>query len=291
MPKILSKSFLNSIPTVKDTVSTEVFDNINQNIRISLPAIVLDVSKYPSTQCLDVQPLIGTTYADGDTSNSPKIKNVFVKMAAAGTFKETYPIKEGDLVTLHWTHKDLNEYLNSGSKDTYTLPDHDDKWSMNDTYAMVGFGTRNDNQSPDPDNYRFSTEEGSYQAVITPEGDITEDSNNKQENNKTSVQVSSDSSTVTTGTLEENSDLHNITTQMFNVTAPQTNINGLVNITGVTSAPVFRGIIQGIGGGNAVSDKEFSATKLHAQDGASGTVTSQDGKTLVFVDGICVAIA
>lgn len=287
----LSKAFLNSIPTVKDTVSAEVFNNINQNIRISLPAIVLNVEGFATTQCIDVQPLIGTTYSDGDTSNAPRIKKVFVKFPNAGTFKETYPVKVDDLVTLHWTHKDLTAYLNLGSKTEATLPDHDDKWSMNDVYATVGFGTRGDNQSPDPDNYRFSTEDGSYTLVITPTSNVTETSKSRTENNETSVQNSSTSSTVSTGTREENSDTHNINTQAFNVTAPQTNIDGLVDITGITSAPVFQGVLQGIGGGNATSDKEFSATKLHAGNGASGTVVTQGGITLVFEDGICISIS
>lgn len=290
MAKNLSKSFFTSLPTVKDTVSKETISVINQNIRVTLPAIVVNVEDYPSSQCIDVQPLIGSTYTDGDYYKSPKIKKVFVKMNNAGTFKETYPIKVDDIVTLHWTHKDLNSYLNLSDKKEFSFPDEDDRWELNDVYATVGFGTRSDNQSPDPDNYVFKTENGDYSLVITPSGNVTEDSVNKIVNNETSVE-NNNSSTVNTSTREENSTEHNINTDTFTVKAPQSTVDGLLDITGVTSAPIFQGVIQGVGGGNANSDKEFSATKLHAGDGATGTVVTQSGVTLVFVDGICVSIS
>lgn len=38
-------------------------------------------------------------------------------------------------------------------------------------------------------------------------------------------------------------------------------------------------------------DGELTAAKLHAQDGASGSFTSQDGKTITVVDGIITRIA
>lgn len=290
MSKNLSKSFFTSLPTVKDTVSKEVFSIINQNVRVTLPAIVVNVGDYSTLQCIDVQPLIGATYTDGDTYKSPKIKKVFVKLANAGTFKQTYPIKVGDIMTLHWSHRDMNTYLNSSSKTEFVYPDEDDKWGNNDVYATVGFGTRSDNQSPDPDNYVFKTENGDYSLVITPSGDVTEDSKNKVSNNETSVE-NNNSSTVNTSTREENSTAHNINTDTFTVTAPQSTVDGLLNITGVTSAPIFQGVIQGVGGGNAISNKEFSATKLHAGDGATGTVVTQNGITLQFVDGICISIS
>lgn len=290
MSKNLSKAFFTSIPTVKDTVSKEVFSIINQNIRTTLPAIVVNVEDYPTLQCIDVQPLIGSTYTDGDTYKSPKIKKVFVKMPNSGTFKETYPIKVDDVVTLHWTNKDLNEYLNQSSKNEFAFPDEDDRWELNGVYVTVGFGTRSDNQSPDPDNYVFKTENGGYSLVITPSGNVTEDSVNKVVNNETSVE-NNNTSTVNTSTREENSTEHNINTDAFTVTAPQSTVDGLLNITGVTSAPIFQGVIQGVGGGNATSDKEFSATKLHAGDGATGTVVTQNGITLQFVDGICISIS
>lgn len=283
MSKVLSKSFLNSIPTVKDTVNKEVFDLIGQNIRLTLPAVVTDVGEYGDTQCVDVQPLIGATFEDNETYKSPKIKKVFVKLANAGKFKQTYPIKVGDIMTLHWSHRDMNTYLNSSSKSEFVYPDEDDKWGNNDVYATIGFGVRGDNQSPDPDNYIFSTEDNKYRLTITPTGNTTEDSVDKIENNT--------NSTVNTETRTENSTTHNINAgTSLNITTPVTNIDGMVNITGVTTAPIYQGVLQGPNGGNAVSDKEFSAVKLHAGDGASGTALSDDGKTLVFVDGICVSI-
>lgn len=57
------------------------------------------------------------------------------------------------------------------------------------------------------------------------------------------------------------------------------------------AAPILQGTLQGPGGGNAVSNKEFTAVKLHAQDGFSGSFATGDSRTVTVVDGIITGVA
>lgn len=51
------------------------------------------------------------------------------------------------------------------------------------------------------------------------------------------------------------------------------------------SAPILEGILRGVGGGDAVSDKSMTASELHAQNGYTGTIEGVNGSFQV-VDGI-----
>lgn len=57
------------------------------------------------------------------------------------------------------------------------------------------------------------------------------------------------------------------------------------------AAPILQGVLQGVGGGNASSDAEFTATKLHAGNGWSGTFATGDSRTVTVVDGIITGVA
>lgn len=68
-------------------------------------------------------------------------------------------------------------------------------------------------------------------------------------------------------------------------------VTGEVRATVKVAAPILQGVLQGVGGGAAKSDQPLSAKELHAENGASGAVTTQSGQTLTFQDGILVGLS
>ena len=272
-----TNSFARSLPSLSQRIEQEQATYLNDKVRLSIPAIVLGVDDYPAHQCVDVQPLIGVTNEDGSQSDAPKLKKIFVKLPDAGTFRQTYPVKVGNLVTLHWCHKSLNEFLDGGGIRVY--PDEEDRWDMRDCYATVGFGSRKVNQSPDPDNYTFSTDNGSYQLVITPSAIVTEKAESITRNcNKHSTNASN---------IEENSQSHTIDTQSLQVTSTANNITGPLDVTETITAPILQAILQGPNGGPATSDTTFTATELHAGNGYNGQIIATNG-TFTVRDGIII---
>lgn len=260
-----SSLVINRLPSFGERTTEEVNRIFHYTNKVSLPAIITSIDDYESNQCLNVKPLIGMTDRNGEEVQPPELKKIFVKVTHGGDFIESFPVKVNGLVTLHWTHRSLNDYISgSGRELSYPIPE--DAYDMKDCYITLGFGTKSNNQSPSKDNYKFRTESNTYSLVITPNGDLTEDSN--------SVALTNKSTTVTTESVE--------------ITSPSNKINGPLDITETTTAPIFQGVLQGPNGGNAVSDKEFTATKLHAQNGKSGSCLTADGKTLVFQDGILI---
>lgn len=204
----LSSLFVNGMPTVSEVIEQEVERLMNERLRITMPATVISVARYESNQVIDVLPSIGVTEDDGETRDAAKIKNVFVRFPDSGGFVETYPIAEGDEVVLFWSHKSLNAYMTGRGDDTY--PDATDRWSMNDVYAEVGFGTKTVNQNPSKSNYRFITSSGSYSLVITPSGSVTESCSNK---------------TITASSITENANK---------------TVNGDIRVNGTTSGEVLK---------------------------------------------------
>ncbi|QMP81684.1 hypothetical protein [Vibrio phage XM1] len=66
---------------------------------------------------------------------------------------------------------------------------------------------------------------------------------------------------------------------------------GSIEATVKVFAPIVQGVLQGVGGGNATSDVEFTATALHAQNGWSGTFATGDSRTVTVVDGIITEVS
>jgi len=271
-----TNKFFNTLPSIRQRMAEEVGEIIDTTIRVSVPAEVTDVSEYTTKQHVDVQVLIGFTKPDGTTVSAPQIKKVFVKLPVGGGFRETYPIKKGNLVTLHWTHRSLNEFLDNGA--TEVFPDQEDRWELRDCYATVGFGTRNNNSSPDANNYTFKGD--NYSKVITPSGDVTISAKDVNNSANTFNYTASTSYTITSPETSVNA------SSTHTVTSPQSLFNGDVGINGLLQITSM----TGYGGASTVSsDVNLQATELHADNGYNGTIGAN--QAFQVVDGIIVGLA
>jgi hypothetical protein len=126
-------------------------DFTREDLYIALPAEVVGVDDYETMQCVAVRGLINDVYEDEAIVQAVKISKVFVKLPAGGEFSQSYPIAVGDLVTLHWAHRNLNTFLdNSGQAVEEPINMVAD---IRDCWVTHGFGTRSTNQSPSKTDY------------------------------------------------------------------------------------------------------------------------------------------
>ena len=211
---------------VKEVIKDEIDIFTKEDLMIAVPARVIGIQDYTSLQCVDVQPVINPSWIDGRTVAAPAIRKVFVKLPSGGAFNITYPIAAGDLVTLHYSHKDLSAWLDSGGEGNITqnvdrLPEERDCW------VTHGFGTRSNNSRPNKDNIEITSVKGSNFTilVLNPDGEISISSS-------TSINVNSPDVTVTASsgaTIKANTTIEG----NLNVTGDigATNVDATVEVT------------------------------------------------------------
>lgn len=266
-------SFMNTIPTVTEVVTQEIKTQVDSKVRVSIPAVVVGVSDYSTLQVLDVRPLVGIVYNDGEELSPPTLKKIFVKLPRSGGFNESYPVKKDELVTLHYTHRSIYGFL-SGDGSEFKASE-DDKWGLKDCYITLGFGTFGNNISPDPENYRFQTTGGEYKKTITPSGDVTEGCVNLTETASVVDKTFKDT-TLTTTTYTQTSTVgaytysectvispssYTITSGAINLTAPS------VTVSGTVTAQILSGLVEATGGW-------------------SGTFATGDSRTVTVAKGV-----
>jgi hypothetical protein len=209
-----SSTFDNSIETPKEQIDNRFKTFLEDELLVAIPAKVLNVDNYETQQVVDVQPVFNDVLIDERVLSAPVIKSVFVKIPSGGGFSIKLPIAIGDLVTLHYSQKDLSDWLDSNgssniSQSTSRIAQKRDCW------VTHGFGTRKENQSPSATDY--VTEGPNTTITITPDGKVTLD-------------TQSDITVNTPGVA-------NVTaTGGCNITA-DTNITGDLGVTGTVTAP------------------------------------------------------
>jgi len=144
------KTFENGIKSLQETIDDRIQEFLEEDLLIAIPAVVVGVGDYTTLQCVDVQPVFTKKLKDGREIKAPVIQKVFVKNIKAGYFSITFPIAVGDLVTLHYSHVEISRWLDTDGgtlvQDTFSTPSERDCW------VEHGFGTRENNQSPNQRN-------------------------------------------------------------------------------------------------------------------------------------------
>lgn len=136
-----------------------------------IPAEIVGVSEYEELQCVDVKFLIDDMYIERDNMvlESMTLKRKFVALQRSGGFSIKQPVAVGDLVRLHWSHRDLGGFLDGdGSSITLNV---NELGKRDDFWVELGFGTRKNNVSPSVDN--LIIEGPNTTITITPSGDVT----------------------------------------------------------------------------------------------------------------------
>lgn len=162
------KNFLVDLGGKTSTEMTQesLTEFLKENLLVGVPARVTNVSKYESDQVVDVKAIINDIYEDGDIVKSPNLRSIFVKIPSGGGFAFKLPIAVGDLVTLHYSHKDFSEWLDGKGEDLDSPVGH--IADLRDCWVTHGFGTRSSNQSPSQTDLIISGANTTF--TITPEG-------------------------------------------------------------------------------------------------------------------------
>ena len=250
LPDMQTMSYLMEVLTQEYTA---------KNIRMNLPAVITNNSKYEDEQVVDVKLLIGTKYRDGDRLDGVNIKNVYVRLPSGNGFDITIPCAVGDKVNISWCFRDLSTWLDGDGAMSYN--EEKQNFKLRDCFAELGFGTRRFNQKPSKDNLQIRGRNSLI--VITPDGNITTDCK--------SVTVNCESSTVNceSSTVNASSSIDfNTPTANF---SKNVNIKGELIVTKGVFSPTYSGM-DGTGGTmnvaevNATSDVKINGKSIKGHD-------------------------
>lgn len=159
--------------TTSNIVKEALYKFSTENLMLAIPCEVTDTSKYEDNQVVSVQPLISDIYEDGVVVTPRVIKDVFVKLQSGGGFSIKLPIDVGDLVTLHYTHRDLGDYISGDGSGIQTPISLEGR----NFFCTYGFGTKSNNQSPSRTDLVIEGE--NTVITIKPSGEITTETNGK----------------------------------------------------------------------------------------------------------------
>ena len=159
--------------STRELIQKSLTDFTREDLYIALPAVVVSIDDYESLQCVDVRGLINDVYEDEAIIEAVLIKKVFVKLPSGGDVSICLPIKVGDLVTLHWAHRNLSTFLDNAGQSVDEPIDM--VADIRDCWVEHGFGTRSNNQRPSKSNYIFRHKNTTL--TVTPEGKYTLETN------------------------------------------------------------------------------------------------------------------
>jgi hypothetical protein len=137
--------------TFNGTVVRIVRKELDNIVQTSYPAVVVDVSKFQSTQTIVVQPLIQVEYEDGQQTRLPIIYDVPVAFPGGDDSVMSFPLKVGNIIALQFVKSSLEEFIHASDPAFYTPTDRR-TFSLNDCYAIPRLFTKVDNLNPHPDN-------------------------------------------------------------------------------------------------------------------------------------------
>ena len=242
--------------TLTETIDSRIKAFIRNNVYTSIPARITDVSKYPTQQTIDAQPIINRTYEDGLVLSLSVIQDIPVKLPAGGGAIISIPLKVGDIVDLSFSMRSLDEFLESDGT-PFLTPKDKRTHNLSDATATPCIYTKSSNLKPSADNLEIRF--GGAEIVITPAGQISVSAKSGQ-----SVNITGNELNVTTdGDVTVNAGNVSVTAGNVDIDASQVNLGSggqpiarqgdavQVIITSGSSAGTATGTI--IAGGNNTS--------------------------------------
>ncbi len=234
---------------------------LKQNSYKTIPAKVISTKDYEELQCLSVEFSIRDIFNRKDASilESVRLEKVFVRLPKFGGWKFKYPVSEGDLVILYWSHRDLSTFLDGdGSSIAQPITEIGE---LNDCFIELGFGTRKNHNNPSLKNLILAQDATTL--TITPKGDVTmvTEGNISTTASGTHFLKSSHLTIDNSVTINENlTVLGNSDTEGNTTTQGTTESAGIVTAT----SGVYASTYAGLGGG---------AASFAVDMGINGTVT------------------
>lgn len=134
----------------------------------TLPAEVLDVSEFESTQTITVRPSINRLDSDGAISVCPIIYNVPVVLPSAGGGILSFPVQVGDTVMVQFSMRNIESWL-EGTGEAVSAPTrrlHDET----DGIAVVGLTPKSKNLQPSPEDVELKFK--GNKIILRKNGDV-----------------------------------------------------------------------------------------------------------------------
>lgn len=234
----------------------DLYDSINSALLFALSnlhtTVVCKVMAV-NDKTIDCKPVVNRV-VNGESRELPTFTKVPPVFMSGGASYETWPISVGDYCLLFVTERCYDAwYFGSDFASPIEMRMHD----YSDGFALVG----------------IQNDQGAHSIpdVITRMGDM-----------------------FASGNWEHEGDLNRTGNETVTGNREQTGTHktiGSIESTDRVFAPILQGVLQGIGGGSAISDTDFTATELHAQNGWSGSFATGDSRTVTVVDGIITGVA
>lgn len=159
-----------------------------ENLYTSLPARIVSVKNYSRTQTIDVTPSIARLKTSGQSVSNDDIiiYEVPVVSPAGGGALMSFPLKEGDLVWLNFSMRNLEDWQNSdGNADV--IPSDSRHYNMSDAIAFPCIYTSTTNLNPSANNVELKFKDNHI--VLTPDMVITITNGNSTINMDSSGEV------------------------------------------------------------------------------------------------------
>jgi len=142
-----------------------------EDVHTGLPGRVTEY--FPATQRAHIKPLVKRRIIHQDGSELleelPVIPDVPIAFARTQKFFFTLPIKQGDLVTLHFMERSIDNYLSGTGEDTD--PDEFRRHDLSDAVAIPGFYPfKKSIKDISSDNTVIGYDNGGIQLHLTPNG-------------------------------------------------------------------------------------------------------------------------
>lgn len=235
--------------SAKELIQQSLADFTREDLYVGIPAIVTNTDKYESEQVVDVRPVINDVYEDDEITKAVTLGSIFVKIPSGGGFSIKLPIAVGDLVTLHYAHRDISTYLDGDGSDI------DSPLGMvadiRDCWVEHGFGTRKSHQKPSKTD--LIIEGANTTITVKPSGEVTVE---------------------TEGTSYLKSSKHTIDTDV-EITGVLTVVGDVINKANVTTTGVTTSATVAATTSLTIDSKEMKGHK-HSQANDSAGNTEQD---------------
>lgn len=230
------------IKSFRGTVKKLIRNYVRGNVETTLPAVVVDISTYQSTQQIAaLRPLTNLVFEDNQAVEMPLIYNVPVELTGTQESLISVPIKVGDTVMLKFSKRSLDELKEQATATTYNPRDR--RWF--DTSDAVAFPTvinKPANLAPHPDHVEIKHKDilVSYQddgTIVETNGVVTRtfniDGTIDIVNENSSLNITPEG--VYTYTSSPVSVTVSPTGNLANITASTITLNGNVVVTGTSN--------------------------------------------------------
>lgn len=286
--------------TLADVMSKAIKRSIS-NIHTVLPGMI---EKYDhKTQKAQVKPLIKKKYRDGVVESLPVIVDVPVVWPRSSNASMTFPVNKGDYVLLLFAERSIERFLASGGEQE---PGDMRKYDLTDAIAIPGLypfseASRSDNNEDVLLIYNDTsvriTKAGNLEAKVSKDMVINVEKNSEVKikgNSKVEIEGNSEVNIKGESTLSIDSKASvtikgNVTVDVdgnldmsvsgtLNITAPTTNIDGDLNVSGTVNLGEGGPAIARLGDAVEVTVNVTSGSSAGSYQG-TGTITAGGGNT------------